>query len=1282
MNRKPLIVLFAIAAFLFTLCGALSAHAATLFEDNAETGVPTDNGWVANGATCSYSTDHANSGTKSLKVSGASGYIGCTKALAAFTPPFVIQGLMWDDGNTVSSGHYEFNMGDLGVCHNHLLVRPTETSGSDPNIGNYCNTKYKWTIPGTTPGGYMPRENCTITGRHTNGWVNFTMVVTNYTHIAYVVDGTVERNNTVGDTINHSINLAKSSYSPDVYFDDIKVYTLEASNSSGGDVCGNTTTTNESEFSASLRTSILTYLDLNESSGQFGDRTGNGRNGSVGAAVTRDASSKIGRGATFAKAGNNHINLSQNAYSFNSPQSVCFWFKTADNTADSTNIMLTSSNAHLRMEISSTTNAACGAGKICFADYDGGGARSWGTTNSSYADNNWHHACYVVESGNVRTLYVDTIMSGTSTYALGTATNLPLWFGHGNGAETFAGSIDEIGVWGRSLNSSDIAELYAAGAGKTYNSTVTVTVANNCTTPVASWVSPTPDSGAVNNTQVTLNAYCGGGGNRTFIWFDATGDPSTLVVNNATSGSYATNVGSSGTYAYKAACWSAVGGFSANTSVRTWVYDVVAPSILLYSSNEFNAQNYSLRNPYDGLVHLNISFSDDHDLYGMLVNITRAGVVYFNATNETLDGTNYNYSRTINASGWPVGRYNVTLQVSDSHTAKEIRPYGVERVQNGLRFVTAEGNDITIESAEKGAAGAEKKKDRYEFEFGYSDATVKPRTFHVKSDKPIVYKPNSGYKAHFVVSNGRGGNWIDFEGIEGTPEVRRINDRHYTVTFQNVPSYVKFKSIGGLNVLEANYTFYVGNYSVQSTSPVYAGELTTLGLNITTESGISNITATLSYNGTSYVPVVESSSGLFSFARVIPAANTTTNASYYWTVNVTQADGNATMFNISGVQVVRDWTITACGTPAFINWTQYDEDTPATKLTGTLAVEITYWVGNRTNAKLYNATFGSANSWAVCFSPADANFSADIYAQNTVPESFTHRFYVQNGTYSNSTTRYSLYNANASNDALYSDMKVTTRYVTSYSYFKNVFAQLQRRYVGEGVWRTVQYDKSGDFGLLFFDVKEQSVDYRLRYYDENNSLLLETDSLKFVCTGAVCELTQLLNPNSATAPSPDVSTVITFNNATSILTVSWDGGTSAESTVSMKVTKQNYNGAVTICSTTQTGAGGSYACNATGYTGELFVTLDVNGEQAVAEYVPIGRASIGRYLSRATQALATFLLMVAIIAFGLFSPIALVIVTIIALVVVFFLGTLTAITATFIIIAAVIGFVLAIKVKK
>lgn len=799
-------------------------------------------------------------------------------------------------------------------------------------------------------------------------------------------------------------------------------------------------------------------------------------------------------------------------------------------------------------------------------------------------------------------------------------------------------------------------------------------------TPAPNWTAPTPASGSTNNTNVTLNATCAGG-NRTYLWFGTASTPATLVITNATSGVYNTSVNdSTTTYYYVAECWDASGGFSANSTTNTWTFDSVSPSIVINPLNEFNAANYSLQNPYDGTVNLNLTFNDDHSLYGYNINVTRGGTVYYNETNTTLTGLQGNYTKALNATTWPVGIYNISIEVDDSHTAHAIRDYMISADTAGLRFTTDEGNDITINSLNGTVTPTTTKRtDRYSFRFRFADGQTKSRSFLVHSAYPIEYLPNSTYKAHFVVLSGSSmrGNWIDFEGVPGTPRVRKINDKNYVVTFDTLASDVEFQSIGGLNVVMANYTFYVGNYSTFAPFSL-VGEQATLSLNVTTTPNIANITAYLTYNGTNYTPIMMSNASLYQFSVTLAVPNVTVNVTYDWIVNVTQGDLNGSLFDITGIQQVSDWSITSCGTP-FINFTQYDEDNPTMTLPGTFQINVTYWVGNRSAAKLYNQSFTNATSWQICFSPTNGTFYADIYAQNTVVNGFTHRYYNLNGTYTNVTSQVSIYNAQNTSLATYSDLKITTRYVSSYGYFKNVYAKLLRLYLGNGVWLPVQYDKSGDYGLLFYDIKEQSTDYKIRFYDANNSLLKETDQLKFVCTSGACELTQLLTPNGTTTTTA-VTSNFGFNNATNIYEINWTG--SATSNVNLSVTKLGSPSSTIICSTQQTGVAGSFDCNVTSYTGTIYATVEAAGVPINSSFLSIPRESLGHFLSQQDAALFAIIIIITIVGFGMVSPIAVIITTMLGLIVVMWFGVLLAVTVPFVAVAGVIGFVIAVKVKQ
>jgi hypothetical protein len=65
-------------------------------------------------------------------------------------------------------------------------------------------------------------------------------------------------------------------------------------------------------------------------------------------------------------------------------------------------------------------------------------------------------------------VYKNGILQGTTTYTHtgATAVNIPLYIGRGfSGASYFNGSIDDIGIWNRELNQSEINALYSSLTG-------------------------------------------------------------------------------------------------------------------------------------------------------------------------------------------------------------------------------------------------------------------------------------------------------------------------------------------------------------------------------------------------------------------------------------------------------------------------------------------------------------------------------------------------------------------------------------------------------------------------------------------------------------------------------------------------------------------------------------------------------------------------------------------------------------------------------------------------
>lgn len=359
----------------------------------------------------------------------------------------------------------------------------------------------------------------------------------------------------------------------------------------------------------------------------------------------------------------------------------------------------------------------------------------------------------------------------------------------------------------------------------------------------------------------------------------------------------------------------------------------------------------------------------------------------------------------------------------------------------------------------------------------------------------------------------------------------------------------------------------------------------------------------------------------------------------------------------------------------------FDEDTPTTALTGTAEVEFDYYAGNSPNATEYNAAFSGSNTYNFNITTNASTIRGDLYIVYKTDNGFTHRYIVSNTTFNTTAAQnFTIYNFNTTTGI--SDLKITTRYNSNYKYYPEVIAKLQRRYTSENVWRTVQMDESGDFGQLFFNIKEESVDYRLIFTDKNNNILKTTNSLKFVCTSGVCDLTILLDPYSATAAATGITYSYTYDPTTKVVSMSWQDASAGTNTVAIKARQDTVTGALYPCNQTQTGASGTMSCNLTGRQGVIEFTITANGDLEKTTLLEIQPAKLGSVIGNNEGAVWAVIIIVICLMFGLFSPVGAIISMMIGLIAIYLLGIFTPITITFLIIVTAIGIVIGIKVRS
>ena len=882
---------------------------------------------------------------------------------------------------------------------------------------------------------------------------------------------------------------------------------------------------------------------------------------------------------------------------------------------------------------------------------------------------------------------INGIACNSSTYA--TVQNLSNNTGGGTVLVTFGNyrdtgyilnaSIDELSFWNKTLNDSDVNILYNAGAG--FNPLTAV-----ATTPV--FVNGTPANGAHNNTPVTFSVDCGI--DKTTLYLQNVSTPLTKVLDNSSSGVY-TVPGSGfgdGLYYYVAFCYEDGVGSSANTSLRNWTYDTVNPVLTVNGDNFFDVNNFSVGSQYNQTVFLNLSFSDVGGLYAYEINISKGNVTAFYELNQSLSGSAANLTRTINVSNWSNGRYNVALLLADSHTARRIGEYRYRVIGNVVDFDTLEGNHVELEVQGGGSVDVVRNDDRYVWDVNFSGVARGDRFIHVRSDSFLRYVSDSGFGGHFVVWNDSSklGNWLDFENSEGVlPDVVRVDDYHYIIGFQNMRRNIRFRSIGGLNVLQVNYSWYRGNYT-QIDPNAFIDAPTMLSLNVTRDSTIDNISADLFYNGAfrseSYNVTYDSNWVYFNITFNTSVLNST--YPFWWRVNVSQiAPGADYTFNTSASsQSVQNFSMFNCsvgGGNLSINLTYRDENTPSSGLTASDQVDILYWYLLKEQGHNFSNTLYEKTVHYICISPDTAQLRADLLAVYNVSGGFTHRFYLINQSVNASLQSFELYNVASMTG--FSDLRITLRSATNYQFYPNIVGKLQRFYVGEGVWRTVQMDKSGEFGLLQYDIIETTVDYRLVFVDEHGVVLKTTESAKFGCVSGLCDITILLS-NVSVGVSDTTTTVLSFDNNTNLVSLYWSDPEGDNVNVALEVLGSVNSVVYNVCNSINTGSSGTLTCSVAGVSGLVQARYYVGGSLVGSEWFDVGIAKIGDILSFKEAALWSVAIYVTTVGFGLFSPVAVIVCGFIGLMIIYLLGLFSPISFTFLVVSAVIGVILSVKLRN
>jgi hypothetical protein len=307
----------------------------------------------------------------------------------------------------------------------------------------------------------------------------------------------------------------------------------------------------------------------------------------------------------------------------------------------------------------------------------------------------------------------------------------------------------------------------------------------------------------------------------------------------------------------------------------------------------------------------------------------------------------------------------------------------------------------------------------------------------------------------------------------------------------------------------------------------------------------------------------------------------------------------------------------------------------------------------------------------------------NLYAKDSIEGGLTHRYFIYNQTINDTLTSISLYNFNDTTSTAL--LRITARDSDTYQYYPETIGWLERLYIGEGVWRVVQMDRSDDYGLLIYDVVEKSQDYRLKFYDTENNLLKTSDVLRFSCDSGVCELVSLISPTGSDTTEAELEVNYTYNNATDILNVGWLDDTGEVTSVRMYVSKQTITGSLMIFNVTQNGSSGNYTFNLSGITGMVLLSVHKTASpesDAVSYWISLVENKLGDILGGDEGAFWSFIMLVVVVMLGIISPVACIILAVVGLIALYSLGIFSGLTLVVVIVAGVMAIALGVKIRR
>jgi len=862
-------------------------------------------------------------------------------------------------------------------------------------------------------------------------------------------------------------------------------------------------------------------------------------------------------------------------------------------------------------------------------------------TTETMSTGQWYHVA-ITYDGSDQKLYIngteekdDNLVSVSSYNSAGRIAN----FYYGASTNKFDGLIDEVGIWSRELTPGEITQLYNDFDGITWTNFFG-------TDPTVLLTSPSNGTEFITTNTVNFEYSC---------LDDIKVDNCTLFINGASE--YVNTSGINGTYSYSAGFedgyynWSVVAwnNQSRTATNDTWYFNVsyvtgikttlntpVDTANLTNKTVTFNADatdNYGISNVslwINGVLNTTDT-SQVNGTYEWVRDMTDGShswfiEVYDNDSNG-INSTTYNfvidttpfidfltpptlpnyansslnyipikvnvstpYFKNItytlqNPNGTNITKFytNETYDINFTNVASAHYHYSVESCTTTNQCNTTNLRHINHDF-EAPIINTTSPVSPTDYLRAGDNITINFSIIESNLDSCIVQSVNTNYTLPFCYTGSNNSISVPFQGSSWVGVY--ANDTLGNMAFQNYTWVTK--------VTELNQTF---------DATARSGDVAAYYIYLWVDSSYDISNSNFVFDGTE----IEDPS-LFSFGEnktlfvsdfIVPGYSSETNVSFYWNMTLNDATDISI---INQTQLITTINLDNCSnfTYQLFNFTLLKER-EQTSLTGD--IEVFFQLINNLNygeINSYNILLDDVANGLVCSSTdllgqsvlynSEVRYWADDYE--------TELYYIQRASIEDGGTNVSLYDLDSNHST---EFKITYQ-DSNFDFVKDAIIQLQRKYISENLFKTVEAPKTSDEGTAIAHIDLDSVVYRATVV-KDGVVLNVFDNIVFSCESELTgECTQKLlgsiDPQNERNYDTQRDFAYTTSSDNDSVSISFTIPSGAPSSINMQLKQIDQFGNNTLCNKTLTSSAGLIECGYNATLGDSYLELKLfkNGE--------------------------------------------------------------------------------------